>query len=147
MMGPRVPNYIPSFMEIGPLFPEKILKGFYHIWAWWPSWSCDPDAANKLLFPAPHIIWLWLAKRFQRSSSLKNNAHIHVNSPRAGADNPMGSKFFHKPTHGGSTQNFALICQAVWEKMFKIVVGRMTDRRRVAWIYYKLTYEPLAQVS
>ena len=17
------------------------LKGFYHIWAWWPSWSCD----------------------------------------------------------------------------------------------------------
>ena len=32
------------------------------IWAWWPSWSCDPDAVNKLLFPLPkevtHKIWL-----------------------------------------------------------------------------------------
>ena len=27
------------------------MKGFYHIWAWRPSWSCDPDAANKILFP------------------------------------------------------------------------------------------------
>ena len=26
-------------------------KGFYHIWAWRPSWSCDPDAANKLSSP------------------------------------------------------------------------------------------------
>ena len=41
---------------------EDFLKGFYHIWAWQPSWSCDPDAANKILFPlhkeAPHKIWL-----------------------------------------------------------------------------------------
>ena len=40
---------------------RRILKGFYHIWAWWPSWSCDPDAANKISFPlpkeAPHKIW------------------------------------------------------------------------------------------
>ena len=27
------------------------LKGFYHLWAWWPSWSCDPDAAKKLSSP------------------------------------------------------------------------------------------------
>ena len=41
---------------------EDLLKGFYHIWAWRPSWSCDPDAANKISFPlpkeAPHKIWL-----------------------------------------------------------------------------------------
>ena len=29
------------------------LKRFYHIWAWRPSWSCDPDALNKLSFPLP----------------------------------------------------------------------------------------------
>ena len=38
------------------------LKGFYHIWAWRPSWSHDPDAANNHSFPlpkeAPHKIWL-----------------------------------------------------------------------------------------
>ena len=28
---------------------NRFLKGFYHIWARRPSWSCDPDAANKLL--------------------------------------------------------------------------------------------------
>ena len=41
---------------------KKILKGFYHLWAWRPSWSCDPDPANKLSFPhpteAPYEIWL-----------------------------------------------------------------------------------------
>ena len=26
---------------------------FYHIWAWRPSLSCDPDAANKLSFGGP----------------------------------------------------------------------------------------------
>ena len=41
---------------------KDFLKGFYHIGAWRPSWSCDPDAANNLSYPlpkeAPHKIWL-----------------------------------------------------------------------------------------
>ena len=45
-----------------PDLEKKIFEGFYHIWAWRPSWSCDPDAENKLSFPlpkeAPHKIWL-----------------------------------------------------------------------------------------
>ena len=32
---------------------NRFLKGFYHIWAWRPSRSCDPDAANKISFPLP----------------------------------------------------------------------------------------------
>ena len=36
--------YIPSFVKVGqPVLEKKIFKGFYHIWAWWPSWSCDQD--------------------------------------------------------------------------------------------------------
>ena len=27
---------------------EDFLKDFYHIWAWWPSWSCDQDHLNKI---------------------------------------------------------------------------------------------------
>ena len=49
--GPRC--YIPSFVKIGLPVLEKIFEGFYHIRAWRPSWSCDPDAANKLSFPLP----------------------------------------------------------------------------------------------
>ena len=31
-----------SFKIIGhPVLEKKIFKGFYHIWAWRPSWSCD----------------------------------------------------------------------------------------------------------
>ena len=30
---------------------EDFLKGFYHIWAWRPSWSCDKDHVNKFSFP------------------------------------------------------------------------------------------------
>ena len=43
--------YITSFLEISP--PEKNFEGFYHITAWRSSWSCDPDAANKLSFSLP----------------------------------------------------------------------------------------------
>ena len=53
--------YIPNFLEIGPqVMEKKIFEGFYHIWAWRPSWSCDPDVVNKLSLPkeAPHKIWL-----------------------------------------------------------------------------------------
>ena len=32
---------------------RRFLKGFYNIWAWRPSRSCDPDVANKLLFSLP----------------------------------------------------------------------------------------------
>ena len=56
-------------------FWRRFLKGFYHIWAWWPSWSHDPDPGNKLSFPhpteAPYEIWLCLAQRFWRRSSFK----------------------------------------------------------------------------
>ena len=30
---------------------EDFLKGFYHIWASRPSWSCDQDHVNRFLFP------------------------------------------------------------------------------------------------
>ena len=29
------------------------MKGFYHIWAWRPSWSCNLDHLYKLSFPLP----------------------------------------------------------------------------------------------
>ena len=32
---------------------EDFLVVFTIYWAWRPSWSCDQDPANKLLFPLP----------------------------------------------------------------------------------------------
>ena len=69
----RVIIYI-NFLELeSPMLHAKIqdhrtsgsgeddFKGFYHIWAWRPSWSCDLDHLYKLTFPlpkeAPHKIW------------------------------------------------------------------------------------------
>ena len=65
-----------SFVEISPpVLEKKIFEGFYHIWAWWPSWSCDLDFLYTHWFPLPidasYKIWLWLAKPFQRRRSLK----------------------------------------------------------------------------
>ena len=40
---------------------KKIFKGFYQIWAWWPSWSTHRDHFSNFLFPlpkeAPYEIW------------------------------------------------------------------------------------------
>ena len=64
---------------------EEDFEGFYHIWAWRTSWSCDPDAANKLSFPlpkeAPHKIWLCLAKQFWRKRSLSIVDGRRTNGP------------------------------------------------------------------
>ena len=61
---------------------EDFLSFFYHIWAWWPSWSCDLDRLNKLSFPwpkeAPHEIWLQSAQWFQRRGCLKMLTHTHT---------------------------------------------------------------------
>ena len=53
-----------KFREFGPVVLEKkfFLKGFYHIWAWRPSWSCDPNAANKLSFPLYKEVYYKLTK-------------------------------------------------------------------------------------
>ena len=54
---------------------EKIFKGFYHIWAWRPSWSTNRDHFTNLSFPqpkeAPYEIRPKLAQRLQRRSHLK----------------------------------------------------------------------------
>ena len=45
---------------------EEVFKGFYHIWAWWPYWSCDPEGLYQFLFSQPNEalkeIWLNLAQ-------------------------------------------------------------------------------------
>ena len=40
-----VPGYL--------ILKRKILKRFYHIWAWQPSWPSHHHHLNKLLFPQP----------------------------------------------------------------------------------------------
>ena len=34
---------------------ENILKGFYHIRHWWPSWSCDQHHVIRFLFPCIYL--------------------------------------------------------------------------------------------
>ena len=54
---------------------RRFFKGFYHIWAWRPSWSTDRNHFSNLSFPqpkeAPHEIWATLAQWLQRRSRLK----------------------------------------------------------------------------
>ena len=49
---------------------EKIFEGFYHIWAWRPSWSINCDHFSNLSFPqpkeAPYEICARLAQRRSR---------------------------------------------------------------------------------
>ena len=64
-----------SLKSVHRFWRRRFLKGFYHIWAWRPSWSCDLDFLYIRWFPLPidasYKIWLWLAKPFQRRRSLK----------------------------------------------------------------------------
>ena len=66
----------------GLMVPEKnIFKGFYHIWVWQPSWSCDLDHLYKFSFPllkeAPHKIWLTRTR--QDNIYFESARHITIN--------------------------------------------------------------------
>ena len=73
-------RFIPKSSSV---LEKKIFKGFYHIWAWLPSWSMDRDHFSNLLFPqpeeAPHKIWATLTQRLQRRSCLKFSTFSHTN--------------------------------------------------------------------
>ena len=45
--------------------------GFYHIWAWWPSWSCDQDFHSPIPLKL-HMKFDWLAQWFLRRKCLKS---------------------------------------------------------------------------
>ena len=64
-----------SAPKVFSVLEEKIFKGFYHIWAWRPSWSTDRDHFSNFSFPHPkepsYEIWAKLAQRLQRRIRLK----------------------------------------------------------------------------
>ena len=50
-------------MEIGPLVKTRDdFKGFYHIWPWRPSWSCDQHHVNKFNFHVPKSLHIKIVK-------------------------------------------------------------------------------------
>ena len=63
---------------------KKIFKGFYHIWAWRPSWSTDRDNFSNLLFPlpkvAPYEIWAQIGSddSEEKSFEILNNFPIQM---------------------------------------------------------------------
>ena len=67
------------------------------------SWSCDPDAANKISFPlpkeAPHKIWLWLVKQFRRRSlSIVDDDGRRTDGRRTDAGPWVSNKLTYEPS-------------------------------------------------
>ena len=48
---PESPMFNAKFRGNRSTWSGDDFEGFYHVWAWRSSWSCYPDAANKLSFP------------------------------------------------------------------------------------------------
>ena len=88
-MGRSPRCYIPSFVEIGRLIPEKIFEGFYHIWMWWPSWSREQHHVYNFLFPCTQMltykIWLKMAHWFLTKASF-NFLYVNYLGPRSRND-------------------------------------------------------------
>ena len=71
MMGPRPQCYLyQATRSLALWFWRRRFLKFLPYMGVGPSWSCNPDPANKLSFPqpikAPHEIWLRMAQRFWR---------------------------------------------------------------------------------
>ena len=65
-----------NFVEIGPpVLEKKFLKGFYHIWDWGPSWSCDTLVSPSYRFFISNLVLIgqWVSEEI-----FEYNGNIHV---------------------------------------------------------------------
>ena len=84
-------------------FWRRLLKGFYHIWAWRPSWSCDPDAANKISSPYPRRLHIKFG--FDRPSSFGEEDFLKiVDGPMTAAGALVSYKLTYEPSAQMSSQ-------------------------------------------
>ena len=69
--------YLPSPMAYAKIQPQGILgsgeedlifKGFYHIWAWGPSWSMSRDHYSNLSFPNLRRLHMKFEQNWPRGS-------------------------------------------------------------------------------
>ena len=73
---PHIPNatYQVSRSLAFWFWRKRFLKGFYHIWAWWPSLSCDQNILYKFWLTyhkeSSHEIWVQLGQLFVRKLCL-----------------------------------------------------------------------------
>ena len=77
---------------------EKKITGFCCLLPWRPSWSCDLDHLYKLVLPLPNNAPQSLALIGQAVLEMmmfEYYGHALVYSPRAGADNPLGTKILN----------------------------------------------------
>ena len=90
MVGWSPQSYIPSFVEIGLPVPEKkILKGFYHIGVWRPSWSCDQHHVIRFfisLYLKPFIQSLVQIDKVVSEKIQFQNLYVHDLGPRSRND-------------------------------------------------------------
>ena len=72
---PNTPNatYQVQRSSVSWFWRRRFLKGFYHIWAWRPSWSFDLNVLNKFLLTyhkkSSHEILVQLGQWFVRKLS------------------------------------------------------------------------------
>ena len=59
-------------------------------------WSCDFDHLYKLSFPLPKDAPHKVALTGVSEKMFEYYCHIHVYCPGAGADDPLGQKYFYK---------------------------------------------------
>ena len=63
---------------------EEDFKGFYHIWAWRPSWSTSQDHFSNLSFPQPKKGSIWNLSKIgpgapeEKSFEILNIFHIQM---------------------------------------------------------------------
>ena len=105
---------------------RRFLKGFYHIWAWRPSWSSDQDTPDKFSFPlnieTSCEIWLWLAEWLLRRKQLKIFPYMIIcktSDPRAEPFWPQGYNLtifweFHKIKLHSKYQRPGLLVSDKW---------------------------------
>ena len=74
---------------------KEDFEGFYHIWVWRSSWSCDQDHLY-----ITSLLHFHIKRAFDWPSGLEEKmdydiGHIHVNSPGARADHHLESVCYY----------------------------------------------------
>ena len=128
---------------------RRCFKGFYHIWAWRPSWSCDLDRLNKLSSPVSRRLHMkfgfnrpsgfrdvWKCWQHTHTQTHTTHTYIQIRTTEA----YLSYKLTTEPKGSGGLKTVS------WSSRFYLLYFSQEDYHTQSLLYWWLSNVPSKRV-
>ena len=119
---------------------RRFLKGFYHIWAWQPSWSYDQNILHKFWLTyhkeSSHEIWVQLGRWFVRKLCFSILMGLHYEWPTSKLKGQRSTLTFQLTSRSMTNNDFGF--NSIQKINFSLIFPFKCIRKQIwpwRWVY------------